>query len=119
MLVNILVCWLSNMPSCGVASRMLFNIMFRNKASNCLAAPLSASGDCWAADVRKAFRLLASTARLSVGFPGLMLLIMSAPRLDDFQLGTQRTCGLHGLQNRQQILRRGTDRIERLDHIGQ
>ncbi len=36
---------LSNMPSCGVASRMLFISMFMNTASNCCAACFSASGE--------------------------------------------------------------------------
>src|SRR5450830_494443 len=99
MLVNVLVCWLSNMPSCGVASRMLFNIMFKNSASNCLAAPLSASGDFCEAEVCKRFKLFASIARLSVGSAGLMLLIIILPRLNDFQFGTQRTRCLHCLQN--------------------
>ena len=74
--VNILVCSLSNGPFCGVASRMLFITMFRNSASNCLAAPLMASGEFCRAASRRPFSPFASTARFSVGLDGLILLSM-------------------------------------------
>lgn len=74
--VNILVCSLSKGPFCGVASRMLFIIMFKNKASNCLAAPLMDSGEFCLAASRRPFSPFASTARLSVGLDGLILLSM-------------------------------------------
>ena len=51
--VYILLCWLSMMPSCGVASRMLFIIMLMNMASNCVAASFRAAGSFALADWRK------------------------------------------------------------------
>ncbi len=64
MVVNILLCWLSIMPSCGVASRMLFIIMLTNIASNWVAAPFSASGAPALADWRSSPMLLVSMASL-------------------------------------------------------
>ena len=62
--VNVFVSWLSVMPSCGVASRMLFIIMLTNMDSNCVAAPFSASGEPAFADCLRSPRLLASSANL-------------------------------------------------------
>ncbi len=56
------VCSLSNMPSFGVASRMLFISMFMNTASNCCAVAFNASGEFCAALVLSLARLLASIA---------------------------------------------------------
>ncbi|OWW19085.1 hypothetical protein AYR66_05865 [Noviherbaspirillum denitrificans] len=78
------LCWLSNMPSCGVASRMLFMTMFMNRASNCCAAPLSASGEFWRAAWRNSPTSLTSMA----SFP-VRLLVEEIMASDDFQLGAQ------------------------------
>src|SRR3569623_1558371 len=106
------LCWLSNMPSCGAASRMLFMTMFINSASNCLAAAFRASGEfCRAARCSSPVPLTSSAS-----WPDrLAWLIMS----DDLQFGAQRADRLHRLLNRLQVLRRRAERVERLDHLGQ
>src|SRR5215204_3887912 len=100
---------------------MLFRSMLTNSVSNCFAAS------------RTAFSGAAPACERSFSRPrGSSAMEPDAPRVssvrdkaefgvisDDLELGAQRAGRFHRLQDRQQILRRGTDGVERLNDFAQ
>src|SRR3989442_14799992 len=93
---------------------MLFSSICMTTASNCCAAALSAPLGSVLALSRRSATPLTPSAKLSAGLAAAIMAVS-----DDFQLGAQRAGGLHGLQYREQILRRRAYRIQCLDDLRQ
>src|SRR5450830_1229355 len=103
---------LSSMPDFMVASRMLLSISRMNSDSNCLAASWIAAGSfcpAWSLRLSSDLESVASWL-LASGESAIS---------DHLQLRVQGPCGLDGLQNGQQVLRGGTQRVQGAHHIGQ
>ena len=98
---------LSSIPDFMVASRMLLISSRIKSDSNCLAVSRMVAGVARLASALSAPKDLASAISSWGDDIELLLLIEPKPMSDHLQLGVQRAGRLDGLQNCQQILRRG------------
>src|SRR6185295_10768164 len=134
---------LSSIPELSVASRMLFINCCMKSASNCFAVSRMAAFGSRAAALRSsAIESAPLAVPASDESGGVDAAVMRPPRLrhsplhcpqrgrshpgtarrcpsDHLELGHQRAGGLHRLQDREQVLRRRAERVERLDHVGE
>ncbi len=106
----------SSRPDFMVASRMLLIISRMNSDSNWRAASLVAAGSLCVAP-----RLSCCSDCRSAASPWLACRGCEEDReramLDHLQLRIECTSGLDGLQDGQQVLRRGAQRVERAHHV--
>src|SRR5688500_6582497 len=95
---------------------MLFRSMLTNSVSNCFAASRTAFSGAAPAWERSFSRPRGSSAlEPELARVAAVVGVIS----DDLELRAQRAGGFHRLQDRQQILRRRADRVERLDNFAQ